>query len=96
MKYANRPKRATNTAAATPIPAAAPELNFEDEGEDAGVDVDVGVEICIEDVPEDEEIDADEDEALDEDAENVVKVEYGLDVGEAITDRDEGFGALKT
>lgn len=94
MKYANRPKRATNTAAATPIPAAAPELNF-DEGEDTGVDV--GVETCIkDDVPEDEKVDAEGDKVLDEDAEDVVKVEYGLDVGDAITDRDEGFGALKT
>lgn len=47
----------------------------------------MGEESIFDDVSE-------EDEVLDEEAEKPTKLEYSLDVGETITDRADGAGAL--
>ncbi|TGO78041.1 hypothetical protein BELL_0081g00120 [Botrytis elliptica] len=84
-------------AAPMAIPAVAPGDSFDDEedgGEDEDEDGGVVVEDSIVDVDDDAEevvVIANEEEVLDEEAEEV-----GLDVGEAITDKEEGAGASKT
>lgn len=79
IKYARRPKRTANAAAATPIPAVAPELIFEDEGdeeeEDVGVVVDAVEDPIINEAPEEEDAIADEDEVLEGEADDMEKVE---------------------
>ena len=90
-----RARKARKMTLLMDIPAMAPGKRLE-EGEGDGVveDEDMGEESIFDDVSEEDGVVTNEDEVLDEEAEKLMELEYGLDVGETIADRADGAGAL--